>query len=232
MKSVITNWNRGEHITLSNIARQLYFTGLRSLLVMSLVSLVLGGVLISICNSFNLAEDIISKVLILTIIQHVGPLLIMIILIGRSGTAIAAELGNMQITHEIDSLEVMGIDVLHYIVAPRIIGMVISIFCLDVFFILVGTMGGAVAMVNVVANFSLSKFYQTFFNNIQVAHLLDNILKTIGFGAIISTVSCYQGLQVQRSLTEVPQMTTLAVARSIISCFILYAYITIIFLLI
>ncbi len=231
MRSLFIQRGKGKKLIIESILKQVLFTGLKALFVMSIVSLLIGGVIIFIINKYGFPESVISLVLILTIIQYVGPLITLMVLIGRSGTAIAAEIGNMKMSHEIEALEIMGIDSLHYVAAPRIIGMSISIVCLSIFFSMVGIMGGAVMMVNLVDNFSLDKFYRSFFNNLTVLVIIESILKILISGMIISTVGCYQGFQVKHSSTEVPQMTTLAVGRSIILCFIFYVYITVIFVI-
>ncbi|MDH4129802.1 MAG: ABC transporter permease [Spirochaetota bacterium] len=216
---------------IENILKQIYFTGVKALFVMSAVSLILGGIIIFVCAQLGLSETVISNVLIATIIQYVGPLVTMMIIIGRSGTAIASEIGNMKVSNEIEALEMMGIDSLHFVAAPRIIGMTISILCLGVYFGLVGILGGALVIVNVLETFSADKFYQTFFNSIELSFIIENIFKIFGFGIIISSVGCYQGFKVKISSTEIPQTTTQSVGRSIILCFIYYAFITIIFVL-
>ncbi len=229
IKSIFINRGKGKFVIIDGIIKQVYFSGVHALLVMSFVSLLIGVVIIFICNSYGLDEKFISDVLISTIIQYVGPLITMMVLIGRSGTAIAAEIGNMKVAHEIEALEVMGIDVIHFIALPRIVGMTISIFCLSIFFTLISILGSAFVMVKLLDNFSLFKFYQVFFNKLQITMFLENILKVIGFGIIISTVSCYQGFKVRFSALEVPQRTTQAVGRSIILCFIYFVYISVIF---
>ncbi len=229
MKSVISNRKKSKKLFRESMIKQIYFTGVKALAVMGAVSLSIGGVVIFIANKFSLSDEMTSTILIITVIQYVGPLITMIILIGRSGTPIATEIGNMQVNNEIEALEIMGIDSLYYIVAPRIIGMTISVFCLCVYFSFIGILGGGVVMVNLIDEFSISKFYQSFFRNVEVLHIIDNIFKSVGFGIITSTVCCYQGLKVKGATTEVPQTTTQAVSRSIVLCILFYAYITIIF---
>ncbi len=230
MRTLLIQRRKGKKLIIESILKQVLFTGLKALVVMSIVSLLIGGLIIFITADGGLQESVISQVLIVTIIQYIGPLITLMILIGRSGTAIAAEIGNMMVSHEIEALEIMGIDSLHYVAAPRIIGMSISIVCLSIFFSTVGVLGGAVVMVNLVDNFSLDKFYRSFFNHLTVSVILESLLKILISGVIISTVGCYQGFQVKHSSTEVPQMTTLAVGRSIILCFVFYVYFTVMFI--
>ncbi len=215
---------------IDRVIQQIYFTGVKSVIIISFISLLIGVVVITITVGYKLPESLISDILSITIIQYLGPLLTMIIVIGRSGTAITIELGNMKVNNEIEALNIMGIDILYFIVAPRVIGITISFFCLNIFFSFIGVLGGGIVMVNILEEFSLIKFYTTFFDGLKINYVIDNIIKSVGFGIIISTVSCYHGLKVISSTTEVPQMTTQGVSRSLVFCFIFYIYTSYIFL--
>lgn len=229
MKSIFTYRHKGKTVLFESIVKQLLFSGMHALFVIILVSLLMGIIVIFTFNNFAVGESIISSVLSSAIIQYSGPIITMMIVIGRSGTAIATEIGNMRASNEVEALEVMGIDPLYYISAPRIIGMTIALLCLNIFFSLVGIIGGSGVMVNIIDGFNLDIFYRNFFKNLSLLVLIESNLKALGFGIIISTVSCYQGFQVKSSATEVPQMTTIAVGRSIVLCFLYFAYITFLF---
>ena len=231
MNSLVLHINKGRKIIFDSVATQILHTGVKGVTVIVTVSYLLGSVSIFMIKSYGLSESFISGILITVILQYAGPIVIMMIVIGRSGTAIATELGSMKIGSEVEALKVMGIDAIHYVVAPRIVGMILSIFLLNIIFAFMATIGSAFIMSYLATGFSLMKFLDGFFNVLTFSVILENNLKIIGFGIIISTVSCYQGFKVSASSLEIPTMTTQAVGRSIILCFIYFVYITLMFIL-
>ncbi len=200
------------------ISSQVYFTGWQAMPLMTVLALATGGILIMQAMT-NLSliggSQMIGNFLIVMVAREAGPLLVALVVIARSGTAVASEVGNMRANREIDALESMGINPLSYIVFPRIVGGMLSVLCLSFYFDLIAIVGG---------------FFATkFFHDLSWAFFADSVLRGFapedglifllknGFsGMIIFVVSCYQGLQVKRSPHEVPQMTTQAVMNSII----------------
>ncbi len=234
-----SKWHVGFRLRRNIIAKQILFTAYDGLPVIGVASFFMGTILIFIFKSnmhplmsvVTSNNDLISDILIKAIVQYLGPLLTTIILIGRSGTAIAAELGNMRVNHETEALETMGINLYHFIIAPRIIGMIVSMVILTIFFDAIGIAGGTLVAVAVIENFDVSQFLNSFFNTLSLTALLDGVIKVIGCGAIISTIACYQGLKVQVSSTEVPRASTKAVVQSLIFSLLFFAYISVIFLI-
>lgn len=222
---------RGNKIVNQILIKQIYFTGWQALFIISIIAL-LFGVVIIIQTTSQLAkfgaEELIGKILIITLLRELGPLLTAIIIIGRSTTAIATEIGNMNVAHEIEALESMGIDTLKYIMYPRLVGAIIATFSLTIYFATVGIAGG-ILLASLKLTIPVSKFFNYLFSNLKPVDLIVTILKSIVFGAIIATIPVYHGFKIRMSSTEVPQAATKAVVNSLIYVFIFNLIITILF---
>jgi len=204
----------------SNTVKQILFTGVDGLFVISSVSALLGMVIIIQAYTLlpGLGGDLVASLLVLVIVRELGPILTAFIIIGRSGTAVATEIGNMKVSHEIDALHSMGIDPIRFIVAPRLLGMIISMSLLGIYFDVVGILGGFV-VAQLQINLPFDTFLQNMLQAIRIEDIYIGLVKNAFFGIAISIVSCYQGMQVRISITEVPQRTTKAVVGSIFFCF-------------
>ena len=156
-----------------------------------------------------------GNLLVVIIVREVGPLVTALIVIARSGTAVASELGNMRVNREIEALEVMGINPLSYIVFPRLVGGVISVVCLAFYFNAVALFGGFI-VARTVNEMSFSFFAESLANAVTIEDVGLFLLKNGFSGVIIFVVSCYQGMLVKQSSHEVPQVTTKAVLNSVI----------------
>ena len=223
---------KGIHRTsLSVLFRQVLFTGVLALPVIALVSLAIGG--ISIIQSLTYlpkigGEALIGKLLVTIIIRELSPLLTGFIVIGRSGTAITAEIGNMVVSHEIQALEAMGIDPIQYLVIPRIMGVTISLISLNIYFNILSIIGGfLVSKMVLVTSFSI--FMQKIVESMSMADITVNIVKGFIFGILISLICTFEGFSVKLSSTEVPQVTTSAVVNAITAVFLADGIITVIY---
>ncbi|MBK9294151.1 MAG: ABC transporter permease [Oligoflexia bacterium] len=200
------------------IITQIYFTGYQALTLVAMMALIT-GTLVIMQSSQQLSKvgggAMLGDLLVVLIFRELGPLITALIVIARSGTAVASELGNMKVNYEIQALESMGINPLSYIVFPRLVGGVISLLCLTFLFCLIALFGGY--LVSNFINPISFKFYTD-----GIAYAMNNtdvilfLVKNIFSGIIIFGVCSYQGMQVKQSFTEVPQVTTKAVVNSIV----------------
>lgn len=208
--------------------KQIYFTGIEALKTVSIIAGLIGIVIITQTASIaGLNSALVGKILIWTVVRELGPLLTAIIIIARSGSAIAAELGFMKVNGEIDSLKVMGISPLNYLIVPRVIGITVSVLILSVYFQIFSIMGG-LFLSSLFTGTSFYQYARTIFSALNLFEVSISLLKSLVFGLIISAVSCYQGLRVKSAITEVPQATTVAVMQSLFSVFIFDGLITLI----
>jgi phospholipid/cholesterol/gamma-HCH transport system permease protein len=156
-----------------------------------------------------------GNMLVVLILRELGPLITVLVVIARSGTAVASELGNMKVNSEITLLESVGINPLSYIVFPRILGGVLSVVCLGFSFCMVAFFGGYF-VVNLIHPLSFEFFTDALALAITKTDILMFLIKNIFSGLLIFSIACYHGMSVRKSFTEVPQMTTRAVMASIV----------------
>ena len=232
-KELWTERRFGLRIILYDTLKQIYFSGVEALKVITLISLALGAVVIiesgSQLTKFG-GGGLVAPILIMVIVRELGPLITAFVVIGRSGTAITTELGNMVVAHEIEAIDVMGIHPVHFIVAPRIIGVTISVIALSVYFNLVAVVGGLVIS-TLITTTKFSVFLHNLANSLTLLDMSISLLKSLIFGLVISLLCSYNGLSVRLSSTEVPQAATRGVVNSMLSCFIINCMITLFFYL-
>lgn len=207
--------------------KQIYFTGLEATRIIVLVALILGTVIVS--QVLGLAGSgsgsLTGKVLVWVVFLELGPLLTAMIVIARSGTAIAAELGAMKINGEIRSLELMGIPPERYLLLPRIVGVCLSVMLLTVYFVLTAFAGGFL-IVSLGRHVPYDQFIQGIMASLGLREVAMLLAKGGAFGLVIPAICCNVGISVGTSATEIPQAATRAVITSLFAVFLLDGLIT------
>ncbi len=217
----------------SVVSAQIYFTGFQALPLISVLALACGSIVIlqaSTSMSLLGGGAIVGDLMVAIIVRELAPLLTALIVIARSGTAVASEIGNMRVNREVEALEAMGIHPLSYVVFPRLIGGLISVICLSVYFVAVACFGGYL-VTSLLHNIPFSFFLDILARAFASADVGLFVLKNMFSGLIIFVISCYQGLLVTTGPHEVPQVTTKAVVNSIIYVVIFNMTVTILFYL-
>jgi phospholipid/cholesterol/gamma-HCH transport system permease protein len=203
------------------MAREIYRAGVRLMPMFFFVAAALGLLVIGQTVSWLTrvgAIRFLGSVMVIVVVRELGPLLTALLVLARVGSANVVELGTARATGKVESLEALGIDPVHYLVVPRVVGMVAGVFSLTVYLIL-----GALA------SGYLWAFLQDvpllpgdYFSQLAAAlNYMDFILlavKSCTFGFIIAITTCYHGLAQPLRLEEVPRATVRAVAQSIIAC--------------
>lgn len=206
--------NRGKLIMIfKTVVMQIYFTAVQSVQLVSFIALITGSLaVLPISTGLSLfgQADLVGKILIAVISREIAPLLTAFIIIARSGTAIASELGNMQVNKEIDSLKSLGVDYTSFIIFPRILGGIISLLCLNYVFNLM-SLGGGYLVSNYIHPFSFSSYLYSLANYLRPLDVILIVFKCIGSAFIIFSLSISWGLSVKKSSHEVPQVTSRAV---------------------
>jgi phospholipid/cholesterol/gamma-HCH transport system permease protein len=223
LRETLRDHTQGARTIFSVLAQQVYFTGFQALPLISILALG-SGALVILQSTTQLAlvggPQMMGSLLVIIVVREMGPLLTALVVIARSGTAVASEIGNMRANREIEALEVMGINPLSYIVFPRLAGGVISVLCLAVYFNLIALIGGYLFVqclpFAAVKSVSLSFYLDSVLQAFDSSDLWLFFLKNTFSGVIIFVVCCHQGLCVRKSPTEVPVMTTQAVVKSIV----------------
>ncbi len=197
---------------------QVMFTGVQALSLVSAIGLLIGASIIIQTNMMMPADgELIGRVLVAVVLRELAPLITAIVVAGRSGTAIATELGNMKVNSEVLALSSLGIDPLRYVVLPRMIGCVVSVVALMIYFSIV-SLSAAFAIGILATGASLSSFQQGVSGSVMPHDLALFFAKGLGLGTIVGWLSCHFGLQVNSSPTEVPQQASRAVVMSLLGC--------------
>ena len=212
----------GRRVALRVLLNQLRFTALQAVPLVVLLSALLSFVVIQTSlQTFNGLTDFIGTVMVVTVVQLLGPLLTALAVIGRSGTAITAELATNTVMGEIRALEGMGIDPYHYLVLPRLIGTTISMTVLIVLFDVVALLAGFFA--TSVNQASGGRYVSNVLAALDTGDVLITVTKGILFGIVIGLLPSYHGLRVTRGPTEIPQAVTRGTVSAIVSVFVITA---------
>ena len=201
---------------------QLLFTFIEALPIVVFFSFVLGSAIYLVGYSLLISMgqgSMIYYLLVLIMVQELGPLLVAFIVTARSATAIATELGNMVVTHQIESFVAAGVDPIDYLVVPRFLGVTLSVFFLNLYFSLAGIIGPFIS-----AKFlapALAVDYLTkMFSQLTISTVFFSVLKSVVFGMVISVTATYYGFKVERASTEVPVAGIQAVTKSFLGIII------------
>lgn len=197
---------------------QVMFTGVQALSLVSIIALLIGASIMIQTNMMVPADgELIGRVLVAVVLRELAPLITAIVVAGRSGTAIATELGNMKVNAEVLALSSLGIDPLRYVVLPRMVGCVVSVVALMIYFSMV-SLSAAFAIGVASTGASLSSFQQGVSGSVMPYDLALFFAKGVGLGTIVGWLSCHFGLEVKSSPTEVPQQASRAVVMSLLGC--------------
>jgi phospholipid/cholesterol/gamma-HCH transport system permease protein len=199
---------------------QILFTGFEALWIIALISLALGALII-LQGRGILAQlgqgQLMYSILIIVITRELGPLLTAFIIIARSGTAMATELGHSVISHEIEAYISFGINPIGYLIVPRFLGVVISMIILNLYFNIFGLLGSFI-VTQFINPLQLSEYLDSLLNHMTVVDVASSLVKSLLFGMIIALTSTYYGFRVERASTEIPQVVIKAVSRSFVLC--------------
>lgn len=180
---------------LSPIIRQVYFIGARSVVVI-LVTGLFTGMVVALLGYHNLQKfgsiDLLGSAVGLGLMQELGPVLTALMVIGRAGSAICAEIGIMRHSEQIDALECMGIDPYRFLLAPKYIAALISVPLLTCIFIFVGVFGGYLVAV-VLHGISEGSYFQGMYESVKWFDIRLGLTKSFIFGLIIVWISTYKG---------------------------------------
>lgn len=177
---------------------QIYFIGPKSLFIVSLTGLFTGMVL-GIQGYYALAkvgsESVLGAGVALALIRELGPVLTALMVTGRAGSSIAAELGIMRITEQIDALETMDINPIHFLVGPRIAAAILTFPILTAIVDVVGIIGGYLTGV-MLLGINSGTYLDHMEHFIVMEDVVEGFVKTIVFSLIVSVICCYKGFTV------------------------------------
>jgi phospholipid/cholesterol/gamma-HCH transport system permease protein len=177
------------------ILNQVYYIGARSSLIVLLVGLFTGMVL-GLQLFYTLVKfgsvGALGSAISLTLVREMGPVLTAIMIAARAGSGIAAEIGILRISEQVDALYTMGVDPMRYLISPRIAASIISFPLLTAFFDLIGIIGGYLTGVLLLGTNGGTYFYRVQ-SSLDIVDIRGGFIKAFVFGAIVSCICCFQG---------------------------------------
>jgi phospholipid/cholesterol/gamma-HCH transport system permease protein len=170
---------------------------------------------------------VVADVVTLSTTREMAPLLTGVIMTGRSGAAIAAEIGSMKIHEELDALSVMGFDEMSFLFVPRILAMIVATPLLTLLSIAAGILGGA-GVATLSLHLGATAYFGEVKSAISGAQIASALTKGATFGLVIGVASCFEGLQAGRAAEDVGKQTTAAVVRGILAIIFADAFFSIV----
>ena len=208
---------RGKPIRLQRAISQAMDVGVRALPIISLITFFI-GLILALQAAYELrkfgALNIVASAVAISMSRELGPLITAIVVIGRSGSAFAAEIGTMKVTEEIDALETMAINPIHFLVTPKFLAMIVMVPCLTIWANTMGMIGGSVFGV-AQADFTFGRYMQASIDALFLRDIMTGLVKSFMFGITITAVGCYEGLATGAGAEQVGRSTTRAVVMSI-----------------
>ena len=202
-------------------AEQIVVIGVQSLLLVAITGITSGAVM-TLQFGYGLekfgGKPYIPKVLGLSIVREMGPVFTSLMVAGRMGSGIAAEIGSMRVTQQIDAIRALGTSPIKRIVIPRLLAMMICLPLLTLFADLIGIFAGALLGLDIGINFEF--FISRAFEGLVFNDYFSGPVKTLFFGVFIVIIACYRGLNTEGGTRGVGDSTTWVVVYSSIAIMI------------
>ncbi len=226
----VLKWTFIPPFKFKNLIKQMEFIGVNSLFVVILTGVFSGMVLaLESYYAFHMfrAESLVGATVALSLTRELGPVLGALMVTARAGSAMAAELGTMKVTEQIDAMEVMAVNPIQYLIVPRVIAGIIVMPLLTIIVDLIGVIGGyfiGVKVLNINEGLFLAKIYQF----VDTGDLYNGLIKSLFFGFILAFIGCFFGYFTDGGAEGVGKSTTRAVVVSsvliLMADYILTAY--------
>ena len=216
----------GRIVMLRVLINQIRFTALQAIGLVALLSGLLSFLVIAQATQAlgRLgATEKIGQIIVVAVIRELGPLLTALIVVSRSGTAIAAEMATNRVMGEVTALEAMGIDPFIYLVLPRLLGCVVSVTCLMILFDAVALSAGFVGAATSPTHLSLNHYQEIVLATLSAKDVWITLAKGLTYGASVALFCSYHGLAVTAGPTEIPQAVTRGVMGTVVSIFVMSA---------
>lgn len=223
---ILTKWKRSPRVIHPLIRAQVDRAGVGLLPVIAFAAFALGfvaiGETVSLLSQIG-AKEYAGTAMVIVVVRESGPLAAALLVLARIGTGTVIELGQMRALGEIEALEALGIDPIHYLVVPRVLGLAMSIFALTVYFILISLFSGYLfAFLQ-----DLPLLPVDYLDQIATALRWEDFillsLKTFAFGSIIAIVTCYEGLAKPLRQEDLAKAAVRAVMLNVELCILLDA---------
>lgn len=211
---------------------QIYFSGVKALSLLLLLAILIGAAVVAPVQHWlsTIGQSaLLGGVLVALVIKALGPLIVGFLLIGRSGTAVSAELAGMRSRGELHVLEAQGIDSTVYLVMPRALALSLTNFALSVLFIAVSLIvGWLVGVLIGISDMSFSRFIHAVLYSVRPIDLCAFAGTALLGGLLIGVISCVEGLSTKGLSTEIPQAVTRGVVLSMATLLIVSTIISLV----
>jgi phospholipid/cholesterol/gamma-HCH transport system permease protein len=208
---------RGQPLRIERAIHQAMAVGVEALPILSLITFFM-GVILALQGAYELrkfgALQYVASAVAISMTRELGPLMTAIVVIGRSGSAFAAEIGTMKVTEEIDALETMALNPVNFLVTPKFLAMVIMMPCLTTWADMMGVLGGSLFGISA-AGFTFSSYIRATLDALYMSDVITGLIKSVMFGVVITAVGCHEGFATGAGAEEVGRSTTAAVVMSI-----------------
>jgi phospholipid/cholesterol/gamma-HCH transport system permease protein len=205
------------------LIRQVHFIGARSLLVIALTGM-FAGMVLALQGYYTLtrfgSEAFLGPTVAISLITELGPVLTALMVTGRAGSALAAEIGIMRITEQIDALEVMALNPMRYLAVPNLLAGTLVLPLLSALFDVVGIYGGYLVGVKLLGVGS-GTYFNGIVNAVDLKDVTTGIYKSLTFGLLISLICCFKGYYAGYGAEGVSQATTEAVVFSSVTVLVM-----------
>ena len=209
------------------IIQQLYFTAVQALPVIIPIALLVGSAVIIQFARLSGQYDF-GRVSVLLIVREVGPIVTAMMVILRSATAVTIEVSYMRVLHELDAIEMSGLDPGRVVCVPRLVGITSALVGLFIVFDLISIFGGY-AVVWLLTYVPMGNFLYQIAKAITLADIAVGLIKAIMFGVIITVTCLYRGFEMKRQITEVPVATSRSAVECFLYCLVVNAFISVVF---
>jgi phospholipid/cholesterol/gamma-HCH transport system permease protein len=208
---------KGKPLRLERAVSQAMDVGVRCLPILSLITFFI-GLILALQAAYELrqfgAMSAVATAVAVSMSRELGPLITAIVVIGRSGSAFAAEIGTMKVNEEIDAMETMAISPIRFLVAPKFLAMLVMLPCLTVWANAMGVLGGSLFGV-AQADFTFVRYIHVSIDSLLLRDITSGLVKSVMFGITITAVGCLEGLSTGAGAEQVGRSTTRAVVMSI-----------------
>lgn len=208
---------QGKPLRWARAVHQAMSVGVEAIPIVSLISFFV-GLILALQGAYELRQlgaiQLVASAVALSMTRELGPLMTAIMVIGRSGSAFAAEIGTMKVNEEIDALETMALEPVHFLVAPKFLAMLVMMPCLTTWSDLMGVLGGGLFGVTN-AGFTWGTYLHATQDALVLRDIISGLIKSVMFGLVITAVGCSEGFSTGLGSEQVGRSTTSAVVKSI-----------------
>jgi len=205
------------NLSLQRACHQAMAVGVTAIPVISFITFFI-GVIMALQGAYELrrfgAIHLVADTVAISVTRELGPLVTAIVVIGRSGSAFAAEIGTMKVTEELDALETMALHPIAFLVTPKLFAMLVMLPCLTIWADLMGVLGGTMFGI-IGADYTFGTYLAATRDALFMRDIITGLVKSVVFGLVITGVGCQEGFSTGAGSEEVGRSTTAAVVTSI-----------------